>query len=296
MRIIVLGAGAIGSFFGARLSRYNDVLLVGNKEHAEAISKNGLRITNLENKNYKVCASDRINKIEDDTLVILSTKVISSESAIKNIKSLLRKDTTILCLQNGLYSEDAVKNIAGNECLVLRAITNFGAAFLKPGEVSYNSDSYTAIEKSKKSKEISEVFSKAGLNAYVANDIKHEMWKKAVFNCVLNPLTSIFRMKNSGICDKGLDSLKKAISDECVAVAEKDGTKLDIDFVREINKAFKNSANISSMQQDLMKGKKTEIDYLNGAVVELGKKHGIKCHANEVMCCAIKWMESIKHR
>jgi 2-dehydropantoate 2-reductase len=81
------------------------------------------------------------------------------------------------------------------------------------------------------------------------------------------------------------------IADECLKVAERDGIKFDIDFVKMVNKMIKDSKNISSMQQDILKGKKTEIDYLNGAVVELGRKYKIKCPVNEGLVMIIKRME-----
>ncbi len=292
MNIIVLGAGAIGSFYGAKLSKLNDVVLIARKEHTDAINRNGLKIVGLENKTYKVKAAEKISRIEKNTLVILTTKAQDSEKAVKSIKNLVRNDTIILCLQNGLYSENIVKKTVGKRCLVLRAITNFGAIFLKPRVIDYKSYSFTSIEKSPKSKEIANNFSKCGLNGYVSSDIKYDMWKKLVFNCVLNPLTAILRIENKGICDERLNPLKKLIIDECVKVAEKDGIKFDIDFLNVLNEEFKSSRNISSMQQDMIKGNKTEIDYLNGAVVKLGKKYGVECPVNEAFVNIIKRIEN----
>lgn len=291
MSIIVLGAGAIGSFYGAKLSGLNNVTLIARQEHADNINKNGLKITGLENKNYKLRASTEIKTIENNTLVLLATKVYDSEKAINSIKNFLRKDTIILCLQNGLYSENVVKKIVINKCLVLRAITNFGAVFLKPGIVQLNGYSYTAIEKSKVSEKIAKNFNNCGLNAYVSENIKKDMWKKLILNCVLNPITSILRVKNREIADERLDQLKKLVIDECLKVAKKDGITFDVDFLKSINDAIKTSRNISSMQQDLIKGKKTEIDYLNFGVAELGKKYGIKCPVNEALAIIIKETE-----
>lgn len=292
MDIIILGAGAIGSFYGARLSKLNEVILIAKKEHADRINKNGLKITGLEEGVFRIKADTKVREIMEKTLILLTTKVYDSEKAVNNIKNRLRKDTVIICLQNGLYSENAVKKIVGNRCLVLRAVTNFGAIFLEPGVVGYKNYSYTSIEKNPGSKEIADNFSGCGLNAYVAEDIKKDMWKKAVFNCIVNPVTSILRIRNDTITDGKLNPLKKLIADECVKVAKKDGVELDFDFVEMANIEFMGSQNISSMQQDLLKGKKTEIDYLNGTVAKLGKKHGIKCPVNEALTEIIKQMEN----
>ncbi len=296
MNIIVLGAGAIGSFYGAKLSKLNNVILIAKKEHAVKINKNGLKMTGLEEEIFKIKADTKIMKIEENTLILLTTKAYDSEKAINNIKNKLRKDTIIICLQNGLYSEDIAKKNVGNKCTVLRAITNFGAIFLEPGVVEYKNYSYTSIEKSPKSRQIADNFSKCGLNACASKDIKYDMWKKAVFNCILNPVTAILRIKNDGITDEKLNPLKKLIADECADVAEKDGIKFDFDFVDMANREFRGSQNVSSMQQDLLKGKKTEIDYLNGAVSNLGKTYGISCPVNDAIVKVIKDIGNFKYR
>ena len=291
MKIIILGAGAIGSVYGAKLSKFNDVTLVARQEHVDEINKNGLKITGLENGVYKLKAVTKIESIEKGTLIILATKVYDSENAIREIKDLVRKDTAILCLQNGLDSENIVKNIIGNRCIVIRSITNFAAAFLKPGTVKLNDCSYTAIEDSKVSKELADNFEKCGLNGRVSDNIRKDIWKKLILNCVLNPLTAILRVENMEIASENLNPLKKLIVDECLNVAKKEGIGFDFDFIDRINKGVKDNRNISSMQQDIIKGKKTEIDYLNGAVVELGRKYSIRCPVNEGLVIIVKSME-----
>lgn len=293
MKIIILGAGAIGSFYGAKLSRLNDITLIARNEHANAVNSSGLKITGLEDCTYRLNAATEIKEIKKNSLVLLTTKVYDSRNALNKIKSLVQSDTKILCLQNGLYSENIVKEVIGRECLVLRGITNFGVAFLKPGSIQYNSKSYTAIERGPSSEEIAKNFTGCGLNAYVSKNIKYDMWKKLILNCVLNPVTAILRIENRGIADQKLNPLKKLIVDECRKVALKDGVSFDFDFVKNIDDAIKDSKNLSSMQQDLIKGKKTEIDYLNGAVAKLGRKYGISCPVNNALTAIIKEMEKI---
>ena len=293
MNIIVLGAGAIGSLYGAKLSKINEVTLISRQSHVNKIANNGLRISGLENKTYRLKAVTKIQKIEDNTLILLTTKVYDTEKAVKGIKNLIKKDTKILCLQNGLNSENIVKSIVGKKCLALRAITNFGAFFFQPGSVQYNNYGYTAIEKSPISKDIAKNFTECGLNAHVSKNIKVDIWKKLIFNCVLNPVTAILRIENGGIADEKLNPLKKLIVDECLRVAKIDMVKFRMDFVKIINKTFKNSRNISSMRQDLIKGNPTEIDYLNGAIINLGKKYKIKCPVNEALTTIINEIEKL---
>jgi 2-dehydropantoate 2-reductase len=292
MNIIILGAGAIGSLYGAKLSKLNDVTLVARKKHADKINKNCLKITGVENKKYKLNASTKIKKIDDNSLIVLSTKIYDSEKAIRPIKNLIKKKNIILCLQNGYGSEDIVKKIIGKKCLVLRGVTAVGTSFLKPGVIKINNVGYTAIEKSKKSKEIVENFSECGLKGHVAKNIKEDVWKKLILNCVLNPITAILKIKNMEIANKNLESLKKEIINECIKVAKKDGVNFKYHFIEEGINRIRKSDNLSSMYQDILKGRKTEIDYLNGAVVELGKKYNIKCPVNESLVAMIKFLEN----
>jgi len=290
MKIIVLGAGAIGSLYGAKLSKLYDVTLVGRQQHVDKINKEGLKIVGIEQDVYKLKAVTEIKEIEDDTLILLTTKVHDSKETIESMKDLIKKDTIILCLQNGLGSEDIVKEIVGNKCLVIRGITAVGATFIDPGTVQFSNLSYTTIEKSPRSQELADNFNKCQLKANVSENLKQDIWKKLIVNCMLNPITAILRIENGEAADEKLNPLKKVISDECLKVAEKEGIKFDFDFVETANKNLKGSKNLSSMFQDLVKGRKTEIDYLNGTVVELGKKHGIKCPVNEGLVLIIKGM------
>jgi len=290
MNIIVLGAGAIGSLYGAKLSKLNDVTLVARQKHINKINNDGLKIVGIEENVYKLKATAKIENIENNTLILLTTKVHDNKKAIDPIKDLIKKDTIILCMQNGLYSENIVKSIVGDRCLVLRGITNVGATFLEPGKVQFSNLSSTKIENSNISEELAENFDKCGLKCSVSENIKQDIWKKLILNCVLNPVSAILRVENGKIADERLNILKKSIVDECLKVAEKDDVRFDIDFVKIINDAIKDSRNLSSMHQDVLKGKKTEIDYLNGAVVELGKKYGIKCPVNEALVVIVKGM------
>ncbi len=290
MNIIVLGSGAIGSLYGAKLSKLNDVTLVARQKHINKINNDGLKIVGIEENVYKLKATAKIENIENNTLILLTTKVHDNKKAIDPIKDLIKKDTIILCMQNGLYSENIVKSIVGDRCLVLRGITNVGATFLEPGKVQFSNLSSTKIENSNISEELAENFDKCGLKCSVSENIKQDIWKKLILNCVLNPVSAILRVENGKIADERLNTLKKSIVDECLKVAEKDDVRFDIDFVKIINDAIKDSRNLSSMHQDVLKGKKTEIDYLNGAVVELGKKYGIKCPVNEALVVIVKGM------
>jgi 2-dehydropantoate 2-reductase len=291
MNIIVLGAGAIGTLYGAWLSAANDVTLVARRDHAERIAADGVRVTGLEDVTYRVKAATEIRTIEQDTVILLTTKVTGSAAAISPIVDLLRPDTTIVCLQNGLRSEDLVGQLVGNRCLVVRGITHFGAIFAAPGVVALKATGYTLLAPSARSADIADALSKSRLDGRVSSSMKSEIWRKLIFNCVVNPLTAMTRMEVGWISDKRLDPVKRLIIDECLQVAKREGVTFDVDFVRVVNETFRPSRNLSSMHQDLLKGKPTEIDHLNGAVVELGRTLGVSCPANEALVTMIKALE-----
>jgi len=293
MEIIVLGAGAIGSLYGAKLAADNDVTLVGRAEHAAAINSEGLRIGGIESQIVRMHAATAIEQIGPEALIILTTKVPDSAAALRPIGHLVRADTTIICLQNGIGSERIARGALGNRGVVLRGITQFGAIFKSPGVIQFMARGYTSIEDSERSARIADVLTAAGLDCRVSPDIGADVWHKLVINCVVNPITAILGCEVGGIANPQLDPLKRLVIDECIAVAAAEGVTFEGDFIREIDDRFRPSHNIASMLQDLRRGHPTEIDYLNGAVVALGAGHGLKCPVNHALTKIIKAMEAV---
>lgn len=291
MEIIVLGAGAIGSLYGAKLAAANDVTLVGRERHVAAINADGLRIEGLESSLVRLKAVSGIERIGSDALVLLTTKVSNSESALRSIRQLVRADTTIVCLQNGLYSERIVRAILGDTIVVLRGITQFGAIFKAPGVIQFMARGHTLIEDHERSDDIAKTLTAAGLDGRVSRDITTDIWHKAIINCVVNPITAMLGCEVGGIANPELDQLKQLVIDECVAVAATQGVTVTGDFREEIDGVFRPSRNIASMLQDLRRGRRTEIDYLNGAITTLGAKKGIACPVNAALTAIIKAME-----
>ena len=291
MDIVVLGAGAIGSVYGAKLSTAHEVTLVARAAHADEINTHGLRITGSEEKTYRVRAVTEVVELAARTLIVLTTKVSDSETAVTPLVHLLTPDMTILCVQNGLYSERLVKDLVGERCLVLRAITHFGAIYRTPGVVELKVSASTRIEDSPRSEAIADAFTRCGLDGQVTGRIKDEMWEKLVVNCVINPINAMTRAEVGAIADERLRPLKQLIVDECRQVAARDGVGLAADFVDRIDRQYAPSRNLSSMQQDLLKGRPTEIDFLNGALVSLGRQYGVECPVNQALTMIIKAME-----
>ena len=291
MKILVLGAGAIGSVYGARLSKFHDVTLIGGAAHVEAINRDGLIMQGHVPETLRLPAFTAVPSIEPGTLILLTTKVNNNAAAVRPIVAMLPDNVTIVCVQNGLYSEDLVKQLVGDRALVLRAITQVGGVLVRPGVVDNTVAGYTLLESHAQSPAIAALLTQAGLDGRIIPDIKREMWRKAIFNCVINPTTALLGSEVGAIVDPRLNSLKRQIIDECVAVAKADGVIFEEDFVALIDRVFAGARTIASMQQDLMKGRKTEIDHMSGAVADLGDKYGIPCPVNAAMTTMIRYLE-----
>src|SRR5262249_8456511 len=135
--IIVLGAGAIGSLYGALLAPRYPVVLVARSDHANRINDRGLLLSGLASRAVRVQAATKLNSIGPDTLIILTTKVGDTQSATETVSHLVRPDTVLLCLQNGLDGDQIAKAVVAGRCLVLRGITNCGAIFREPGAIEW---------------------------------------------------------------------------------------------------------------------------------------------------------------
>ena len=292
MQIIVLGAGAIGSLYGAKLVAANDVILIGRPDHVAAINSRGLRMEGLESGVVRIRAAAAVTQIDTNALILLTTKVTGTAAALEPIAPLVRDDTTILCLQNGLGSEEIVRAALRGRGSVLRGITQSGAIFETPGAIKYMAAGDTVIERHPRSDQIAGALTAAGLHCRISSNIIAEVWHKTVFNCVVNPITAMLGCEVGGIAEPGLDRLKQLVIDECVAVALTQGVTFDVDFMREINETFAPSRNIASMLQDLQRGRLTEIDYMNNAVATLGAEQGVPCPVNRALTAIIKAMEA----
>jgi 2-dehydropantoate 2-reductase len=289
--VIVLGAGAIGSVYAVKLSARHPVTVVARPDHVEAIRADGLRLVGRETLTARLAAVTRVESIAPGTTILLTTKVNASAAALAPIAPLVRDDTVIVCVQNGLDSEEIARRAVGGRGLVLRAITQFGAIFQSPGIVNYTASGYTLLEDGPRSAAIATLLTACGLDGRVSPDIKTEIWRKLIYNCVINPITSITGTEVGGIADPRLDPLKRLVIDECLAVARTAGVEFAIDFLPIITEIFSASRTIASMRQDLMRGRPTEIDHMNGAVAALGRRAGIDCPVNAALTAIIKAMD-----
>jgi 2-dehydropantoate 2-reductase len=292
-KIFVLGAGAIGSVYGALLSQRNDVTLIGNRTHVDAVNSKGLSISGDINRVFHLKADTEIHETLENMLIILTTKAYDSARAIKEVKKFLKNDTVILIVQNGLENEKIISSIVGRKVEILRGITTMAAEFFEPGKIRFWRGE-TIIGRSEVAERIAEILNECMLETSLSDDISKEIWNKLVANCVINPLTALFQVRNHEITAESLKTVRYEIIRECINVGKAEGITFPADLEEKIDKEISNYTNFSSMYQDIIKSKRTEIDFLNGKIVELGRKHHIPTTVNETVVCLIKFLEE-KH-
>ena len=288
-RIFVLGAGAIGSVYGAFLSQKRKVTLVGSKSHVEVIQDRGLRLTGDLDQEFILSASVRIDEIPSNSLILLTTKAHDTTRAINNVKVKLKNDSILLILQNGLGNEKIVKALVGNRIKVLRGITMMASEFIEPGKIRFWKG-MTIIEKNGVSEDIKLLFNECGLETCISDNIRDQIWDKLVLNCILGPLTAILRVRNHKVGSETLRWVRSQIFMECTNIGEVEGVDLKTNL-KEIDLKISKYTNYSSMYQDITKGRKTEIDFLNGMIVKLGEKHRIPTPVNQTLKYLIEFLE-----
>ncbi|HEC82737.1 MAG TPA: ketopantoate reductase family protein [Thermoplasmatales archaeon] len=297
MRFIIYGAGALGSLFGGLLSVYNDVVLVGREGHINAVEKNGLKIEGITNKTFYPNVDVKMKKYD---VVILTTKAYDTEKAVKEILRRFGK-IPVLSLQNGLKNEEIISEIIGEE-YTLGGVTSHGATFIENGRIFHAGKGETIIgemngEMTERIKKIAYAFNKCGIETEISRNIKKEIWKKAIINASINGLTSILKCKNGYLIEnKNAEILLEKICSECIEISQKNEIDVGEEMIKKTKEvATRTSENISSMLQDLLNGKKTEIDEINGAFIEMAKKKGVEAPVNEFVHLAVKSMENVRH-
>ncbi len=291
-RIIIVGAGAIGSAYGAFLSTNNHVILIGRAAHMDAIKANGLTVRGDGEGTYTLETATKLKEIPSKTLLIISVKAYDLHETLLELQPLTHDDTVLLFLQNGLGIEDIIKHalMKGN---ALRAIVTMGSEILKPGFIRVRLNP-TILDSDNLSKEITRVFQDCGLTTINSEAFLTEIWRKATINCVVNPLSAILQAKTYELLSPHLNGIRKSIVEECIAVAAKEEVELDLNLLQIMNQSLPLYENRTSMFQDIFHGKPTEIEFLNGKIVEKGKSYNVSTPVNEVLVQLVRFMESVQ--
>ncbi len=311
MNILVFGLGALGTVFATSLKASGEnVFGVTKSKYIEKIKNKRLHIKGLFGE--KEAFLDEIFKDPKDIvdknfdLIIVAVKSYDTETVIKQIKQLLNEKTLVLLAQNGYGNYELASYILGKDKVILSRVI-FGAKIIETGsaEVTVFADDIVIGQPdhaipNEKLEDIAKLFNKAGIPTKVSENVYTILWDKILYNCALNPLGAILKCTYGDLADhKESREIMNKIIEEIFTVTKANGIKLNWQCGEDYLKFFyeklvpPTAKHFPSMYYDIQNGKKTEIDSLNGAIVNLGKILGISVPVNETITNVIKTLESI---
>jgi 2-dehydropantoate 2-reductase len=296
MRIMIFGAGALGSLVGALLSKRHEVHLVVRPENARAIKERGLRIEGVVNETFSLDAHTDLEDVPQPEIIFVTVKAYDTESALEALAEIAGKARIVISLQNGLTNLDLFRSALPNKAVM--GSTSMGATMIGPGNILYAGKGATTFghlgDDPALSREAADLFDQAGLGARSVADIESELWMKGIINASINPLTAILGCLNGDILkDEGVLGISNLACSEAVAVVEGIGVRLPpgdpFAKVKEVMRST--SGNRSSMLQDLEHGKRTEIDEINGEIVRRAGPIGVPVPVNQTLWMLVKGLE-----
>ena len=304
MKIGIIGPGAMGCLFAVFLKEAGEEvwLIDHNSARAARIAKTGIRVESISGaRQVKVNVIVSAKEAGVCELILICVKSYDTEKAIRENLSLIGDSSYVLTLQNGLGNMEIISAAAGEE-KIFGGTTSQGATLLGDGYIRHAGRGETAIgaanaetnASNPKLKKIREIFEKAGFETKVVDNVHNFIWSKLIINVGINALTAITRLKNGRLVE--ISHTKKIMAQavsEAVAAARRRGIVLSyadpLEKVKAVCRAT--TGNTSSMLQDVLKGKKTEIDFINGAIVKEAKKLGIDVPVNILLTELVKAIE-----
>lgn len=302
MKIVIVGPGAMGLLFAAHLSKTKEEvwLLDKNKARADKIEKEGISVEGISGKwNAKVRATAEPKDIGSADLVIITTKSYDTKPAITHVKTAIGDKTGILTLQNGIGNVEIIGEVVGPDN-VIGGVTNLGATLISDTHVRHAGSGETIIGKIDGTnpvilREIRELFNRVKLEAKISRDIRAVLWSKLIINVGINALSALTRLHNGKLVEfEGTKRILRDAVTEAVKIAKRKRIKLIYDDpLAKVEAVCEATAgNVSSMLQDVLRKKRTEIDFINGVVVRLGQELGIPVPVNSMLVDLVKTIES----
>jgi 2-dehydropantoate 2-reductase len=303
MKVAVLGAGAMGCLFGGRLKTAGiDVLLVDVwQAHVEQINGRGLTIEQGNQKRtVKVPAALPEDVGETPDLVLIFTKSHQTEAALLSISNVIADHTHILTLQNGVGHVDVIRQFV-DISRIIHGVTTYPCDVVGPGHIrTQGSGEIKIMSVDHKHHELliaaADMFSKAGFTCRIQPDVETAIWEKLAFNSALNALTAVLRVPIGAISDTGQGrALAFQIVDEVVAVAHKQNIAVDRKRIcTTVEMALtEHRDHQPSMLQDILKNRKTEIEFINGAVIKTARQLDMMLPVNETVYGLLKILETV---
>ncbi|MFM0023790.1 ketopantoate reductase family protein [Paraburkholderia azotifigens] len=294
MKVAVMGAGAVGCYYGGMLARAgHEVVLIGRPQHVEAIGRNGLHLEAQSfDEHIPLTASTRASAVQGAKLVLFCVKSTDTQSAALEIKPFLAPDTLVLSLQNGVENADEVRKVITQP--VAAAVVYVATEMAGPGHVRHHGRGELVIEPSSASADVAQALIAAGVPTEISDNVRGALWAKLILNCAYNALSAITQLPYGRLVKgEGVTTVMRDIVDECLAVAKADGVTIpgDVDkAVRMIAETM--PGQYSSTAQDLSRGKRSEIDHLNGLIVRRGDALGVATPSNRLLHTLVKLIES----
>ncbi|RLI27021.1 MAG: 2-dehydropantoate 2-reductase [Candidatus Hecatellales archaeon] len=301
-RLLVVGGGAIGCLYTAILSSIGcRVTLLGRPWMIEAVRRNGLKVhgkISLETRVYEaVSFPSEIKRLEDFSLILLAVKAYqAAEAALQVSPIAAASGAPILCLQNGLGVEGEVAEALGPLIPVVRGVSFCGAYVEGPGVIRCTGlgETLVANKPLRRLARFVDLLRKAGLQARLEDSMEAVVWEKTLVNAGITPFGALTGLRNGELLKA--DGIPEAMAEtvrEGVRVAEKSRVHLSRDPVELTFKTAEATAeNYNSMLQDLRRGKRTEIDYINGALARLGGSLGVPTPLNRLLTKLVKDLEA----
>jgi 2-dehydropantoate 2-reductase len=300
-RVAVLGAGAVGCYFGGMLARAGvPVTLVGRPAHVAAVKERGLLLDTLQFREHvPVEANEHADAVAGHDVVLVCVKSGDTEAAARAMRPHLHPDAIVVSLQNGVDNAERIAATTGREALA--AVVYVGAHMAGPGHVRHTGRGDLVVgaldadaASREKAARVASLFAGAGVPCRVAVDIRTELWTKLVLNCAYNAMSALTRLQYGPmLADARGRALMTEIVAEAHAVARAArvalGEAASLERVLALAEAM--PAQESSTSQDIALGRRTEIDALNGYLVRRAEALGIAVPVNRTLHALVKLRE-----
>jgi len=298
LKVAVMGAGAVGCYFGGMLARAgHEVVLIARPQHVEAIARDGLRMeTKTFDEHVRLAASADPGAVQGANLVLFSVKSTDTEAAGAQIRPHLPADALVLCLQNGVDNADRLRTVLPQHA-VAAAVVYVATEMAGPGHVKHHGRGELVIEpvvsKSFSSEGVAQALIAAGVPTEISDNVRGALWAKLILNCAYNAVSAIAQLPyGKTVQGEGVKDVMRDVVAECLAVAKAEGVQVPGDVDAAIRKIAETMpSQFSSTAQDLARGKRSEIDYLNGLIVQRGEALGVATPANRVLWALVKLLE-----
>jgi 2-dehydropantoate 2-reductase len=302
-KIVVVGAGSVGCFFGGLLARSGaDVTLIARENHVAAINKNGLYMDCLNFKEHvKIKASLSKESLKQADLILCCVKSPDTDQAIKEIKPHLKSDAIILSMQNGVDNVERIKIQVSNP--VYPAVVYVATAMAGDGHVKHFGRGELVIgDIDGKETEASQVilqgianiFGAAQIPCAISKQIKKEMWLKFLVNCCYNGISAIGQISYGELIKKPeIQELIGTLTEEFLLVASFEKVNISPEEANHVNQqiALTMADQKSSTAQDLIRKRKTEIQFLNGLIVRKAGEYGVQVPTHQAIFALVKMLE-----